>query len=125
MGYIGAPVLDLMYFTLTSTNNEIKLGKFPEILVMYHKHLAQCLKQMEYKEKIPTLFELYSQYIEKSFYGKFCIFYHEEDEISLSAPPKKKHRNSNYTFTFIRNVNLFPFLDVFALVALVIFGFMS
>lgn len=70
MGYTGAAVIDLMYFTLTSTTNEIKLNKFPEILSKYHENLIQFLKQLEFKGKVPTLFELHSQYIEKSFYGK-------------------------------------------------------
>lgn len=70
MGYMGAAVNDIVYFTITSTVDEIKLYKLPEVLASYHETLIKSLKQLNYKEKLPTLFELYNQYIEKSFFGK-------------------------------------------------------
>lgn len=73
-GNVGPAVIDLMYFILTSTKTDIKLNRFSENLVEYHKNLVQCLKMLEYKGKMPTLFELYSQRVEKSFYGKIFRF---------------------------------------------------
>lgn len=67
---MGAAVNDILYFTITSTVDEIKLYKLPEVMASYHETLIKCLIQLDYKEKLPTLFELYNQYVEKSFFGK-------------------------------------------------------
>ncbi|XP_063696922.1 uncharacterized protein LOC134827942 isoform X2 [Culicoides brevitarsis] len=68
VGYIGPPVIDLMYFTLTSTHLDIKLNRNWEIIAMYQDNLAQILQKFGFKGKIPTLFEIQCQRIERQFY---------------------------------------------------------
>ncbi|XP_063707216.1 uncharacterized protein LOC134836024 [Culicoides brevitarsis] len=73
IGYFGTPVTDVLYFTLTSTIDDIKFTKFPEILQKYHGILVSCLKQLDFKGKLPTLFELYNQFVEKSFFELYTV----------------------------------------------------
>uniref|UniRef100_A0A336MJB6 CSON013154 protein n=1 Tax=Culicoides sonorensis TaxID=179676 RepID=A0A336MJB6_CULSO len=68
ISYVGAAVNDLMYFTLTSTNDEIKLNKLSDVFLQYYENLVECLTKLKYKGKLPTLYELHCQYYEKRYF---------------------------------------------------------
>lgn len=67
--YWTAPATDLHYFFNTSLNEELRPAKFDELVAVYHEHLEIYLKQMNFKQTIPTLKEFQQQFVDKVFYG--------------------------------------------------------
>lgn len=53
----------------TSAQDDIKLNGFDKALQIYHYTLKETLQRLNYKDKIPTLFELKLECVQKSFYG--------------------------------------------------------
>lgn len=80
----GTPVMDLIYLRGTSASDDIKTSDFGLILEKYYGHIVENLKKLRYTGKIPTLFQLYSKYVEKMFYGKVATtFYYLQEFINL------------------------------------------
>lgn len=69
----GSSAFDLFYFIMTSTHDDIKFNRFDEIVQIYHSLFAEYLRKLKYEGKIPTLYELKNECLEKSFYGKFLF----------------------------------------------------
>lgn len=70
IAYYGSPIFDLIYFLVTSVNDDIRFNRANEVIQMYHHALVSVLKRLNYKGYVPTLFELHQEYVEKSFFGK-------------------------------------------------------
>ncbi|KAJ6636145.1 hypothetical protein Bhyg_14732, partial [Pseudolycoriella hygida] len=64
-----SPTIDLHYFMNTSLRNELRLNHQEELLQIYHSELARMLASLQYKKHIPSLHELYIQFIENNFYA--------------------------------------------------------
>ncbi|XP_063696978.1 uncharacterized protein LOC134827987 [Culicoides brevitarsis] len=71
--FVRPPVIDLMYFNISSSNLDIKLNQNWDILAMYQENLALNLKKLGFKGKIPTLFEIQCQRIERQFYELMAV----------------------------------------------------
>lgn len=71
IAYFGSPIFDLIYFLVTSVHDDIRFDRQNEVIQIYHQSLVSMLKRCNFKGYIPTLFELYLDFNEKSFFGKF------------------------------------------------------
>lgn len=89
IAYYGSPIFDLIYFLVTSVEDDIRFNRANEVIQMYHQALVSTLERLGYKGYVPTLFELHQEYVEKSFFGEFL------DQIKTFA-------------------NIFLFLELFA-----------
>lgn len=67
----GSPVSDLLYFYVSSTNNDIRGTKFDEVIEVYHNSLVETLTMLNYPKNIPTLEELHEDILEKSLFGEY------------------------------------------------------
>lgn len=65
-----SPTIDLHYFLNTSACETLRLNHVNELVEFYHTNLVTFLKQLKYKNYIPTVEEFQMQFREKSFYGK-------------------------------------------------------
>lgn len=63
-------MLDLIYFRSTSTSDDVRFADFRVFLQKYQQILQENLYRLNYKGKIPTLFQLYKNYNEKMFFGE-------------------------------------------------------
>lgn len=70
IAYYGSPIFDLIYFLVTSVHDEIRFGRVNEVIQIYHQALVSILKRLDYKGYVPTLFELYQDYVAKGFFGR-------------------------------------------------------
>lgn len=68
--YQASPIFDLLRFIYTSTEDHIKFYQLDALLKRYYDTLNQTLIKFAYKGRIPTMFEFYQDYIQKSFYGR-------------------------------------------------------
>lgn len=57
----------------TSAQDDIKFNCFDKALQVYHEILKETLERLNYKGKIPTLFELTLECVQKSFYGNYSL----------------------------------------------------
>lgn len=64
-----SPAIDLHYFLNTSLHESLRFGCFDELIVIYHSHLVEYLKRLDYEKPIPDLDEFKQQYDEKKFFG--------------------------------------------------------
>uniref|UniRef100_T1GSN8 CHK kinase-like domain-containing protein n=1 Tax=Megaselia scalaris TaxID=36166 RepID=T1GSN8_MEGSC len=64
----GSPAIDLFYLFSTSLQKDIR-GRTDELIQYYYYELLNTLKKLKFKGKIPTLTELRSQLLMKSFIG--------------------------------------------------------
>ncbi|XP_037953862.1 uncharacterized protein LOC119684004 [Teleopsis dalmanni] len=67
----GSPAIDLFYFFNTSLNEELQLAVEDELIQYYYEILADTLKKLRYKAKIPSLHSFHMELEEKAFYA-FC-----------------------------------------------------
>lgn len=69
----GSPITDLMYFLLTSVQDDIKTAHFDELIAFYHKELVKSLNELNYSKDIPTLDVMKQDLLEKRGFSKnFC-----------------------------------------------------
>uniref|UniRef100_A0A336MCN0 CSON013154 protein n=1 Tax=Culicoides sonorensis TaxID=179676 RepID=A0A336MCN0_CULSO len=73
INYFGSFAFDLIYFVSTSTKNDIKFNDFDKVLQLYHQNLQNTLLNLNYQSKIPTLFELKMECVQKSFFEVISI----------------------------------------------------
>lgn len=71
--FVGSPLNDILFFLLTSVDDEIKVDYFDEFVEFYHKHLTTALQQLGYCGRIPTLEEMYEDLLPKRFLGKIIF----------------------------------------------------
>lgn len=65
-----SPAIELHYFLNTSLQESLRPGRFDELISVYHAHLIECLKRLDYEKPIPNFDQFKKQYRDKSFYGK-------------------------------------------------------
>lgn len=65
-----SPAIDLHYFFNNSLQESLRHCRFDELIAIYHDNLEATLKQLAYKQSIPTLEQFKQQYVDKNFYGK-------------------------------------------------------
>ncbi|CRL03776.1 CLUMA_CG016261, isoform B [Clunio marinus] len=73
MSFWGSPTADLLYFLLSSVEDDIKVDHFDEFIDFYHEQLTASLKALKYDQHIPTLTELHIDLLEKGFFACSCI----------------------------------------------------
>lgn len=66
----ASPTLDLHYFFNTSLEEDLRRNHQHELLQFYHNELVTILRQLGYKQHVPTLHEFHVQFLEKAFYGE-------------------------------------------------------
>lgn len=69
----NTPIIDLLYFFISSVNNELRANEFDNLIKFYHENLSDNLKRLDYKKPIPSLRQLHVDILQKGFYGSFCI----------------------------------------------------
>lgn len=74
IAFWASPVVDLMYFLVSSVADDIKIDEFDNLVEFYHEQLTSALKQVKFDEHIPTLSELNVDMLEKGGFG--TILYH-------------------------------------------------
>lgn len=74
LSFWGSPMIDLIYFLLTSVRDEIKTAHFDELIAFYHKELIKSLNELKYSEDAPTLDVLKQDLMEKRGFSK-RLFY--------------------------------------------------
>ena len=112
--YWGSPSGDLIYFLITSINDELKINNFDKLVDFYHKMLVIALKKLNFDEPIPTLTELHADIQEMGFFSCMCIMFilfickydnpevmimntiMNEDDLVAQNMMKKIYRNENY-----------------------------
>ncbi|CAD7091881.1 unnamed protein product [Hermetia illucens] len=65
----GSATIDLHYFFNTSLSDELVLDGQEELVQYYYEKLAENLRSLEYKGKIPTLKGFWIEFMDTSFYG--------------------------------------------------------
>ncbi|KAG4070598.1 hypothetical protein HA402_013518 [Bradysia odoriphaga] len=69
MVHTGSPVLDICYSLFSSSEVSAREDVFDSLLSYYHDHLSSTLKQLGYKNEIPTLDFLKDQMLLRGIYG--------------------------------------------------------
>lgn len=69
VGFHGSPGIDLSYLLFTSNTDTNNDADWEELLRVYHTELAANLKKLGYTAKIPTLLEIYVEFLRKSYYA--------------------------------------------------------
>ncbi|CAD7093141.1 unnamed protein product [Hermetia illucens] len=62
-----SPAIDLHYFLKTSVNEDLKWDHEQELVRYYHNHLAEDLNALQFKGRIPTFQDFWSQFLDNSF----------------------------------------------------------
>jgi hypothetical protein len=71
MPFWASPAADLLYFLISSVENDIKVEHFDDFIEFYHTELSSGLKKLGYDQYIPTLVELHVDLLEKRYFGMF------------------------------------------------------
>lgn len=66
----ASPTIDLHFLFNISLHESLRPNSFDKLIELYHGHLSNVLKRLEYKKHIPTLDEFMQQYLDRIFYGK-------------------------------------------------------
>lgn len=61
--------IDLHNLWNTSLDESLRPDRFDELIAIYHLHLVDCLKRLDYKKSIPNLEQFKKQYDDKNFHG--------------------------------------------------------
>ncbi|XP_037032313.1 uncharacterized protein LOC119071531 [Bradysia coprophila] len=69
MVHTASPVLDICYSLFSSSEVSARQNEFDFLLSYYHNHLSSTLKQLGYKNEIPTLDFLKDQMLLRGIYG--------------------------------------------------------
>ena len=90
MSFWGSPSIELLYFFISSLNDDIKVESFDDLIVYYHTELINNLKMLSYEKPVPTLGELHIDIMEKGFFAGICLMFvlfvcklNSEKEISI------------------------------------------
>lgn len=72
----GHPAIDLHYFFNTSLKEELRLNNQQEFIKYYYDILAETLKALKFKGKLPTLFQFNLEIMSRKFLGMYrnCFF---------------------------------------------------
>ncbi|XP_075145784.1 uncharacterized protein LOC142220492 [Haematobia irritans] len=70
----ASPGEDLIYFMVTSTQLDLKVTRFDELIKYYHDNLIEHLKLLKYSKPLPTLGEIHKGIYEAKAYGTFAAF---------------------------------------------------
>ncbi|CRK90625.1 CLUMA_CG004327, isoform A [Clunio marinus] len=69
LSFWGSPAADLLYFLITSVEDNVKVEHFDTFISFYHEQLSESLKMLKYVGHIPTLSELHIDLLEKGFFA--------------------------------------------------------
>lgn len=69
VGYYGSPGIDLSYLLYTSNTATNTCADWEEVLRLYHTELVLNLKRLGYTGKIPTMLDIYIEFLRKSYYA--------------------------------------------------------
>lgn len=69
VGFFGSPGIDLSYLLFTSNTETNGEADWDELLREYHTELVANLKKLGYMGKIPTLLDIYIEYLRRCYYG--------------------------------------------------------
>jgi hypothetical protein len=64
----ASPATDVLYFLISSVSDEIKTEHFDDFIEHYHRELSDALKRVGYDKHIPTLPELFIDFMEKGYF---------------------------------------------------------
>lgn len=67
----NSSTIDLYFFLNTSVCESFRPHCFDELVEFYHQHLVRYLKDLKYKQHIPTWPEFYEQYQERKLLSMF------------------------------------------------------
>lgn len=73
MSFWGAPAIDLLYFFVSSLQDDMKVESFDVLIEHYHTELVNNLKMLNYEKPIPTLGELHIDILEKGSFSATCL----------------------------------------------------
>ncbi|XP_075145790.1 uncharacterized protein LOC142220496 isoform X2 [Haematobia irritans] len=65
----GSPAHDLWYLFTTSIDVDIRIEIFDQLIEIYQKRLAECLKLLEYSKRIPTIKDIQIMLLKDSYWG--------------------------------------------------------
>ena len=73
MSFWASPAADLIYFLISSIQDDIKVDHFDELVAYYHSVLVESLNKLKYDGVIPTLEELNADILVKGHFGEITI----------------------------------------------------
>ncbi|XP_075145782.1 uncharacterized protein LOC142220489 [Haematobia irritans] len=65
----GSVAQDLLYFILSSTQLDVKINRFDEMIQYYHQQLLEHLKILEYSKPLPCLRDIHKSLIKRSIWA--------------------------------------------------------
>jgi thiamine kinase-like enzyme len=92
----GSPANDILYFLLTSVQDDIKVEHFDEFIEFYHEQLSTSLKKLNYDRHIPTLAELHIDLLDKGGFGEFVITL-SSPQIATFVSLQRAHASCSYS----------------------------
>lgn len=78
-GYVGSPLVDLMYFFTSSVSFDVIKQYKNELLYVYHESLRFSLQKLNYQGEVPSLSDLQLEFLKRGALGKnlkLLILYH-------------------------------------------------
>ena len=69
VGFYGSPGIDLSYLLFTSNAETNGEAEWDELLRVYHSELVATLKKLGYQGTVPSLLDIYVEYLRRSYYG--------------------------------------------------------
>lgn len=75
MSFWASPAADLIYFLISSIQDEIKVNQFDNLIAHYHTVLVESLNRLKYDGVIPTLEELHADILKKGSFGEITLSY--------------------------------------------------
>uniref|UniRef100_A0A1I8PQJ6 CHK kinase-like domain-containing protein n=2 Tax=Stomoxys calcitrans TaxID=35570 RepID=A0A1I8PQJ6_STOCA len=73
MPRFGSVAQDLMYFILSSTQLDLKVKRFDELVAYYHQQLVEHLKILEYSKTMPCLRDIHKSLIKRNVWGILTV----------------------------------------------------
>ncbi|XP_037030222.1 uncharacterized protein LOC119070043 [Bradysia coprophila] len=75
IAFWASPVLDLLYFLVSSVADDIKIDHFDDLIEFYHEQLTSALKRVKFDQHIPTLSEINVDLLEKGGFACVCLMF--------------------------------------------------
>uniref|UniRef100_A0A182QLU8 CHK kinase-like domain-containing protein n=1 Tax=Anopheles farauti TaxID=69004 RepID=A0A182QLU8_9DIPT len=72
--YYGSPMIDFCYLYYTSARDDIRQSCFDELLQYYYYELVDCARELQYRGKLPTLYQFLQQTQRKMFFAAYSTF---------------------------------------------------
>lgn len=69
VGFYGSPGIDLSYLLFTSNTDTNTEADWDELLRTYHTELVANLKKLGFTGKVPSLLDIYVEFLRRSYYG--------------------------------------------------------